>query len=189
MAQLIERFGLSGHLGEKPYQLSGGLAQRVAMARAVAARPRLLLLDEPLSALDWPTRRQLQDVLVALHRDLHIPVVLVTHQLAEAQRMAHRIGVLDEGELLQMGSVDEVVTRPATPRVAALVGYTAFLPIEGRVVAVHPERVVLGARPHLGPVLTGVVERMTWLEGRRVMDVRLAQGGGLSTFPCTHWIR
>lgn len=107
-----------------PRELSGGQQQRVALARALATRPRLLLLDEPFSALDEPTRVELRRDLRALQRQLRIPTLLVTHDLAEAYTLADRIAVMAAGRILQVGTPEEVVYRPATREVARVTGGT-----------------------------------------------------------------
>jgi molybdate transport system ATP-binding protein len=121
-AELIDRLGLVGLEHNLPRQVSGGQQQRVALARAVARRPRLLLLDEPLSALDSPTRSGLRRELRSVLESLGIPVVLVTHDVMEAVALADRVVVMDGGRVLQSGPIGEVFTRPAGPRVAEIVG-------------------------------------------------------------------
>jgi molybdate transport system ATP-binding protein len=103
----------------RPTALSGGQQQRVAVARALAREPAVLLLDEPFSAVDRRTRRKLHAELAELRKTVHIPIVLVTHDLDEAAALADRLCVLDAGETLQSGTPAEVLTAPATPRVAA----------------------------------------------------------------------
>ncbi len=109
------------HLADRlPSQVSGGQAQRAALARALAPRPRLLLLDEPFSALDTAVRLGLRRELLRLARDLDLTVIFVTHDLREAYNLADRIAVFDEGRTLQVGSRDDVFNRPASARVARL---------------------------------------------------------------------
>lgn len=103
-----------------PHELSGGQRQRVAMARAVAGAPRLLLLDEPFGALDAIARGELQDVLAAVRAELEITMVLVTHDLAEAARLADFIAVMRAGRVEQYADVSTIVHRPATPYVERL---------------------------------------------------------------------
>lgn len=117
---LLARVHLEG-LGERrPAELSGGQQQRVAMARALARDPAVLLLDEPFSSVDRTTREKLYRELATLRRDLAMPTILVTHDLAEAAMLADRIAVLHHGRTLQSGSVPDVMTRPATATVARL---------------------------------------------------------------------
>ena len=119
---LFERMGLAGLQHRKPAQLSGGQQQRVALARALARQPQVLLLDEPFSAVDAPTRQTLYRELASLRRSVSIPMVLVTHDLHEARRLADRVVILDAGESLQIGPPDKVFASPRNARVAELVG-------------------------------------------------------------------
>ena len=121
----------------KPDQLSGGQRQRVALARALARDPKVLLLDEPFSAVDRMTREPLKEEIAALHRSLDIPMLLVTHDLEEAQALADRICVLHAGKTLQIGAPDEVRLRPRSAQVAKLMGQTnlfrATVDADGRI--------------------------------------------------------
>ena len=119
---LFERMGLFGLQNRRPAQLSGGQQQRVALARALAREPQVLLLDEPFSAVDAPTRQTLYRELASLRRSVAIPMVLVTHDLNEARRLADRVVILDAGESLQVGPPDKVFASPRNARVAELVG-------------------------------------------------------------------
>jgi len=125
--------GLSGLAARRPRELSGGESQRVALARALVRRPALLLLDEPLSALDSPLRIRLRGELRTLLTSLEIPSVVVTHDRAEALALGDRVAVVTEGEVRQTGPVDEVFSRPADVGVARVTGVECVLP--GRVVA------------------------------------------------------
>jgi spermidine/putrescine transport system ATP-binding protein len=116
----------------KPAKISGGQQQRVALARALINRPRLLLLDEPLSALDANLRRQMQVELKALHREVGISFVFVTHDQEEAMVMSDRIALLRSGELEQVDSPREIYNRPATSYVAQFIGHTNLLRCEVR---------------------------------------------------------
>jgi molybdate transport system ATP-binding protein len=120
--QLMQRMGLQGLEQRRPHELSGGQQQRVALARALAREPQVLLLDEPFSAVDAPTRQALYRELAALHAQLHIPIVLVTHDLLEARRLADRVVVMDAGITLQAGTPAQVFASPRNARVAELVG-------------------------------------------------------------------
>ena len=115
-----------------PRQLSGGQQQRVALARAVARRPQLLLLDEPLSALDTPTRLRLQGELRHLLKQLAIPSIVVTHDWGEALALGDHMAVIGSGRVLQTGTPQEVFNRPADAEVARIVGIETAL--EGRIV-------------------------------------------------------
>lgn len=117
----LERVNLGGLEDRRPHALSGGQQQRIALARALAREPRVLLLDEPFSAVDRVTRRKLQAELVALRQDIKIPVVLVTHDLEEATVLADRICVLHHGKTLDFGLPDRIMTRPNSPLTARLV--------------------------------------------------------------------
>ncbi len=129
--ELLEMMGLSGHARHFPHQLSGGQQQRVALARALAIEPRVLLLDEPLSALDAKVRELLRDEIRNLQRLLHITTVFVTHDQAEALSLADRICVMNNGTAEQVGRPEEVYSTPATPFVAEFVGVMNRFP--GRV--------------------------------------------------------
>ena len=126
--RLLALMQLTGLAARRPGQLSGGQRQRVALARALAVEPRLLLLDEPFTALDGPTRRALGAELRALQQAREIPVVLVTHDVDEAFALADRLAVIDDGRLLQIGDRHEIFARPASRRVAELVGIANLLP-------------------------------------------------------------
>jgi len=117
---LLGRMHLDGLEDRRPAQLSGGQQQRVAVARALARRPDVLLLDEPFSAVDRVTRRRLRRELIELRRELSMPVILVTHDLDDVVRLADRMCVLNGGKILQTGTVEEVMARPASPLIAEL---------------------------------------------------------------------
>ena len=119
---LFERLGLAGLEHRRPAQLSGGQQQRVALARALAREPRVLLLDEPFSAVDAPARQALYRELASLRQSLSAPMVLVTHDLGEARRLADRVVILDAGQTLQTGTPAHVFASPRNARVAELVG-------------------------------------------------------------------
>ncbi|WP_336115628.1 ABC transporter ATP-binding protein [Streptomyces sp. PTD9-10] len=118
---------LEGYGQRRPAQLSGGQRQRVALARALVARPRVLLLDEPLGALDLKLREQMQVELKALQREVGITFVFVTHDQEEALTMSDRIAVFDQGRIAQVGTPAEIYERPATPFVAGFVGTSNLL--------------------------------------------------------------
>jgi molybdate transport system ATP-binding protein len=120
--EMVELFHLTGLEDAKPRELSGGQQQRVALARAVAPRPQLLLLDEPLSALDAPTRAQLRGELRGLLKQLALPSIIVTHDWAEALTLGDVMAVMHEGTIVQMGTPQEVFSRPANADVARVVG-------------------------------------------------------------------
>jgi ABC-type sulfate/molybdate transport systems ATPase subunit len=158
LAQVVDALGIAGLLPAMPARLSGGQAHRVALGRLLLAHCEALLLDEPYTGLDASLRRVLTELVVRLVGERSVPAMLVAHELAEAQAFADRLAILDQGRLLQVGAPDEVVLRPASRRVAELVGYLGFVPGTGGAVAgVHPERVAAGAHPGRGVVLGGIV--------------------------------
>ena len=138
--ELLELVGLTGHGTKYPAQLSGGQQQRVALARALATSPGLLLLDEPLSALDAKVRVHLRHEVKELQRRLGVTTIMVTHDQEEALTMADRIVVMDHGIISQVGTPVEIYRDPASPFVADFVGTMNFLP--GSEVA--PQRLRLG---------------------------------------------
>ena len=123
----LEMVGLGAHAGKRPGQLSGGQQQRVAVARALAIEPDVLLLDEPLSALDAKLREELRVEMRALQRRVGATSVFVTHDQAEALAMADLVAVMQAGEVAQLGTPEEVFERPATAFVAEFVGRSAKL--------------------------------------------------------------
>ena len=125
--------GLSAQSGQFPHQLSGGQQQRVALARALAIEPRVLLLDEPLSALDAKVRLQLREQIRTLQQRLGTTTLFVTHDQEEALSMADRVGVMRAGKLEQVAAPDELYDRPATAFVAEFVGTMNRLPGVARV--------------------------------------------------------
>jgi molybdate transport system ATP-binding protein len=131
LAELLGWLGLDGLTARLPGELSGGQQQRVALARAVARRPKLLLLDEPLTALDTPTRQRLRGELRRLLRQLDVPTVVVTHDRLEALSLGDDLVVLDEGRIVQRGPVQAVFSRPASLTVAGIVAVETVQP--GRV--------------------------------------------------------
>jgi len=139
----LDRLGLSGLEDRFPEELSGGQQRRVALARALARAPDLVLLDEPFSALDAPVRRRLYRDLRQLQREAGLATVLVTHDPEEAGLLADEVIVLSDGHALQQGPVSEVFGHPASPQVAALLG----------IPNAHPGRV-----HRAGSVLTGGLE-------------------------------
>ncbi len=134
LGPLLERLLIPGLERRMPHELSGGQQQRVALARALIRKPRLLLLDEPLSALDMPTRVALRLELRKLLKSEGIPSVVVTHDPVEAMALADKIVVMSAGRTLQKGSVEEVFSHPASLEVAKIVGAETLLQgeVEGR---------------------------------------------------------
>jgi molybdate transport system ATP-binding protein len=126
--ELLRLMNLDGLAARYPAQLSGGQQQRVALARALAPNPSLLLLDEPFSALDAPTRMQLRDELLRVQRQTGVPVLFVTHDLGEAHFLADRLAVIDRGKVLQMDTPREILSRPSCLTVARAIGVRNILP-------------------------------------------------------------
>jgi ABC-type sulfate/molybdate transport systems ATPase subunit len=167
LAALAETLGIGDLLPVMPARLSGGQAHRVALGRLLLAHCEALLLDEPYSGLDAGLRRSLTSLVARLVEERQVPAMLVAHELAEAQAFGDRLAVLDLGRLLQVGPPDDVVLRPASRRVAELVGYLGFVPVSygqpaapgqpDMVAGVHPDRVIPGAHADRGVVLTGTV--------------------------------
>jgi molybdate transport system ATP-binding protein len=158
LTEIAASLGIEELLAAMPARLSGGQRHRVALGRLLLARCDALLLDEPFASLDAALRRSLTALVKELSSQRSVPSVLVTHQLSDAQAFADRLLVMDAGAILQAGAPDAVVLRPASRRVAELVGYLGFVPAgDGVVAGVHPDRVLPGAEPERGLVVTGAV--------------------------------
>jgi spermidine/putrescine ABC transporter ATP-binding subunit len=127
VGEALDKVKMMAHAKKKPSKISGGQQQRVALARALVNRPRLLLLDEPLSALDANLRRQMQVELKSLQREVGIAFVFVTHDQEEAMVMSDRIALLRSGELEQVATPREIYNHPATAYVAQFIGHTNLL--------------------------------------------------------------
>jgi spermidine/putrescine transport system ATP-binding protein len=125
--EALERVRLPQARDRRPRQLSGGQQQRVALARAIVKRPQVLLLDEPLSALDLKLREAMRYELKAMQKDLGITFIFVTHDQEEAMTMADRIAVMDHGKVLQVGTPEEIYEAPTTKFVADFIGETNFV--------------------------------------------------------------
>jgi molybdate transport system ATP-binding protein len=157
LTELAAALGIGELLAAMPARLSGGQQHRTALARLLLARCDALLLDEPYAGLDAAARRVLTALVVGLVTDRSVPAVLVAHELADAQAFATRMAVIDRGNVLQVGDPDQVVLRPTSVRVAELVGYLGFAEVRDQTVGIHPDRVLAGAVPDRGLVLTGSV--------------------------------
>jgi putative spermidine/putrescine transport system ATP-binding protein len=142
-AEALETVRLSGYQARRPNQLSGGQQQRVALARAIVNRPRVLLLDEPLGALDLKLREQMQVELKSIQDAVGITFIYVTHDQDEALTMSNRIAVFNDGRIEQVGTPTEVYERPANPFVAGFVGVSNLLERDGRRFTVRPEKVTI----------------------------------------------
>ena len=155
-AELLELVGLADRGGRYPHQLSGGQQQRVALARALAVAPQVLLLDEPLSALDAQVRVQLREEIRRIQLELGITTVFVTHDQAEALSVADRVGVMREGRLEQVATPDDLYERPATAFVAQFVGTMNRVParvVDGGVELLGTRRLLGESAPGEGPVV------------------------------------
>jgi molybdate transport system ATP-binding protein len=177
---ILDLLGLADLQDRYTHQLSGGEQQRVALARVLVRRPRLLLLDEPLSALDSPAREQLRPELRRLLAGFGVPVVLVTHDRVEALALADHLVVLDRGRVRQQGPAAEVFTRPADVAVARIVGVETVQP--GRVVRVEGQTatVEVGSARLSAPALTSsTAEVHVCIRGEAVaVHPSAAPGGG-----------
>ena len=142
-AEALEMVRLPGYDDRKPNELSGGQRQRVALARAIVNRPRVLLLDEPLGALDLKLREQLQVELKQIQREVGITFIYVTHDQEEALTMSDRIAVFNEGRVEQVGEPEGVYERPSNAFVAGFVGVSNLIHRDGGSFTVRPEKVRL----------------------------------------------
>jgi len=149
VAEMLALVKLEGMGGRKPHQLSGGQRQRVALARSLAKRPKLLLLDEPMAALDKKLREQTQFELMDLQSELGLTFMVVTHDQDEAMTMADRMAVMDHGKLVQIGPPDVIYEAPANRHVAEFVGDINIF--EGKVEAVAGD-LIRARLPHVGTV-------------------------------------
>jgi spermidine/putrescine ABC transporter ATP-binding subunit len=153
VAEALDKVKMSAHAKSKPSKISGGQQQRIALARALVNRPRLLLLDEPLSALDANLRRQMQVELKSLQREVGITFIFVTHDQEEAMVMSDRIALLRSGELEQVATPREIYGRPATAYAAQFIGHTNLLKGEVRAGMVRCASLTWPAKLPDGPAL------------------------------------
>jgi spermidine/putrescine transport system ATP-binding protein len=199
VAEMLALVKLAGMEHRRPAELSGGQQQRVALARALASRPQVLLLDEPLSALDLKLRKEMQVELKRLQAETRVTFVFVTHDQEEALTMSDRLAVMDHGEVLQVGTPREIYDHPVRRFVADFIGETNFLPavaeaggalrVDGLLlpaaaeapagrdvtIAVRPERARL-APPSEGR-LAGRLETVVYMGTDTLYHLRLASGG------------
>jgi ABC-type Fe3+/spermidine/putrescine transport system ATPase subunit len=177
---------LTGVEARKPRALSGGQQQRVALARALVMEPQVLLLDEPLGALDLQVRRQLQIELKRIQQSVRITFVYVTHDQEEALAMSDRVAVMNDGRIEQLAAPQEIYDRPATQFVAGFIGDTNFIEAGGGRVAVRPERLRFArdgaglgghvvARMVIGPTVQCLVKLD---DGQEVLVREQRSGGG-----------
>ena len=175
--QVLERVRLP-HVGErKPVQLSGGQRQRVALARAIVNSPSVLLLDEPLGALDLKLRQEMQVFLKALQRSLGITFVYVTHDQEEALTMSDRVAVFNEGRVEQVGTPAEIYEHPQTEFVAGFVGVSNVLERDGRRFTIRPEKIHMSDEG--GPGEPGVIREVVYVGMVTRYIVELESGGEL----------
>jgi ABC-type Fe3+/spermidine/putrescine transport system ATPase subunit len=160
--EALELVGLTGEGSRLPGELSGGQQQRVAVARALVNRPAVLLLDEPLGALDLKLRRRLQLELAEIHREVGTVFVYVTHDQDEALALADRIAVMRDGTIEQIGSPSEIYLRPRSRFVAEFIGESNFFPGPGGTVLVRPEAVTVTPGEATGR-LSGEVAQVSFL--------------------------
>ncbi len=165
VAEMLDLVQMRKYANRKPYQLSGGQQQRVALARSLAKRPKLLLLDEPLGALDKKLRQQTQLELVNTLEQVGVTCIMVTHDQEEAMTMATRIGIMSEGQLLQIGSPAEIYDYPNCRFTAEFIGDTNMF--AGPVVVDEPDSVEidapeLGSRIHIDHGITGPKGMQVW---------------------------
>ena len=146
----LEQVRLEGYGSRKPAQLSGGQRQRVALARALVNRPSVLLLDEPLGALDLKLREQMQIELKELQREVGITFVFVTHDQEEALTMSDRIAVFNQGKIEQLGTPREVYENPQSPFVSEFVGQTNKIILEEKHVNIRPEFITISKANKFG---------------------------------------
>jgi sulfate transport system ATP-binding protein len=146
--ELLELVQLQGFGNRYPSQLSGGQRQRVALARALAVQPRVLLLDEPFSALDAKVRKELRAWLRNLHDEMHVTTVIVTHDQEEAMEVADKIVVMNKGRIEQIGTPAEIYDQPASPFVMSFVGAVNVLPSHVPLAPKQTQQGEVFIRPH-----------------------------------------
>jgi putative spermidine/putrescine transport system ATP-binding protein len=180
----LEMVRLTGLSGRKPVQLSGGQRQRVALARAIVNEPEVLLLDEPLGALDLKLRQEMQVELKRIQREVGITFIYVTHDQEEALTMSDRLAVFNQGRIEQVGTPTDVYEHPASEFVAGFIGISNLLERGGRQFTIRPEKIRLltsGEPPPPGShVESGQIEDVVYLGMLTRYVIRLAEGGSLT---------
>jgi spermidine/putrescine transport system ATP-binding protein len=181
VAKMLALVRLEQFCDRKPAQLSGGQQQRVALARALAPQPEVLLLDEPLSALDLKLRKEMQSELKRLQRETNITFILVTHDQEEALAMSDRLAVMSGGRVLQTGTPEDIYARPASRFVADFIGEANLIPGaalgRGGVFAVRPERITLGPNMETPARLSGTVREITFLGADTLFEIAVPHAG------------
>jgi len=176
----LDMVRLTGLGGRRPNQLSGGQRQRVALARAVVNEPEVLLLDEPLGALDLKLRQEMQIELKQIQKEVGITFVYVTHDQEEALTMSDRVAVMSNGQIEQVGSPVEVYERPATEFVAGFIGISNVLVRDGVRFVVRPEKIRMLSEGEPAPsgmtVESGEVEEVIYVGMSTRYVVRLGRG-------------
>jgi putative spermidine/putrescine transport system ATP-binding protein len=168
---------LEGFGDRKPVQLSGGQRQRVALARAIVNHPQVLLLDEPLGALDLKLRQEMQVELKRIQQEVGITFVYVTHDQEEALTMSDRIAVFSQGKIDQIGTPADVYERPANEFVAAFVGISNLLERDGRRFTIRPEKITIGPGGPGDRVEQGTIRESLYAGPVTRTVVDLEQGG------------
>jgi putative spermidine/putrescine transport system ATP-binding protein len=182
--QMLDLVRLSGLGDRKPVQLSGGQRQRVALARAIVNEPEVLLLDEPLGALDLKLRQEMQSELKRIQQEVGITFVYVTHDQEEALTMSDRLAVMSAGQIEQVGTPIEVYEQPATEFVAGFIGVSNLIDRDGDRLTVRPEKVYLlfddsEPAPAGAHVESGTVDEVVYLGVITRFRVQLDGGGHL----------
>jgi putative spermidine/putrescine transport system ATP-binding protein len=176
--EVLRMVRLEGYGSRKPIQLSGGQRQRVALSRSIVNQPKVLLLDEPLGALDLKLRQEMQVFLKSLQRELGMTFIYVTHDQDEALTMSDHVAVFNEGRIEQVGTPADVYERPATEFVAGFVGTSNIFERDGRRLAIRPEKVLMRDDDG-GPGEPGVVDEVEYLGTVTRYVVELDAGGRL----------
>lgn len=182
--EMLDLVRLSGLGGRKPLQLSGGQRQRVALARAIVNQPGVLLLDEPLGALDLKLRQEMQTELKRIQREVGITFIYVTHDQDEALTMSDRLAVVNKGRVEQVGTPIDVYEQPATEFVAGFIGVSNLIDRGGRRLTIRPEKVhlLLDEAEPVPPGAhseTGTIDEVVYLGTVTRFSVQLDSGGRL----------